>query len=395
MCSVVREAVHMHSSCTPCSYYEYDAKLPNHPPTCVLAFCVDKARTDAFQQDSGTFGANQGFGLISKKDTDSGNMWNQGFILLFVTEVQWALHFTQLQATSQGQRRDNLQTLDENFEETRMFSGTNAYADLENRFTSMRDTGTPIYISFKDLFFRIFVHMALQTVQFNAATKSFQSNWKAGNWDGSNDWVAYNNRIRQMGEIYMHLEKLRHAQESLVLTDYAVAHSVAPSGTVLACAAVGMQGSVLQILQPANAASFSVTTTLVFAGVSVTRSHCPTNSECEKMFGADTNLVTFNNTHPRIEFGDFYMFLLEDISFEIHAATGPNVLDFELSTPQVMGRFAVVLQATLYWRRKPTAYWACSDSHPATKHATITDPVAFTKIQQAFTHYQCTNVDYA
>jgi len=201
----------------------------------------------------------------------------------------------------------------------------------------MRDAGTPIYISFKDLFFRIFMHMALQTVQFNAATKSFESNWNAGNLDASNDWVAYNKRIRQMGASYMALEKLRHAQESLVWADYAVTHSVAPSGTVLACAAVGMQGSVLEILQPANEASFSITTVLVFAGVPVTRSHCPANSECEKMFGTDTDLITLNNTHPRIEFEDFYMFLLQDLSFEINVATGANVLDFELLTPQVMG----------------------------------------------------------
>jgi len=113
------------------------------------------------------------------------------------------------------------------------------------------------------------------------------------------------------------------------------------------------------------------------------------------MFVIDTDFITLNNTHSSIVFQDFYMFLLQDITFDINAATGANVLDFELSTPNVLGRPAVKVEATLYWCQKPTTYQTCSRSHTAAKHAVITDPVAFTQIRQAFHHDQCTDVDYA
>jgi hypothetical protein len=393
MCSVVREGMHMLSSCTPCSYYEYDEKQANHPSTCVLVLCLDKVRTDGFSQDAGTFRADEQFGLISKKDTDSGKTWTDGFILMFVTEFRWMSRFSQLDALGQSQRLDALQTLDENFEQTRMFSGIADFNDLETSFVRMRDAGAPIYISFRDLFFRIFMHMALHTIYFNGATRYFESDWNAENLDADNDWLAYYEKIRQTGAIYMTLETSRRAQESIVSADYQ--HAVAPSGAALACAAVGTLDSMLHIVQPANGASFSITTLLIFADVPITASQCLAGSECEKMFVADTDFITMNNTHPSIVFHDFYMFLLQDIMFDVKAATGANVLDFELTTPSVSGRPAVKVEATLYWRRKPTTYQACSRSHTAAKHAVISDPVAFTQIRKAFHRDQCTNVDYA
>ena len=161
--------------------------------------------------------------------------------------------FSQLHASSQ--RLDVLQTLDKFFEQTRMLSGTTNFDDLETSFASMRDAGAPIYISFRDLFFRIFMHMVLQMIHFNGVTKSFESDWNAENLDADNDWVAYYKRIRQTGAIYMALETSRRAQESIVSADYhhAVAHSVAPSGAALACATVGTRDSMLRIVQPANA----------------------------------------------------------------------------------------------------------------------------------------------
>jgi len=391
MCSVIHERMHMLRSCTPCAYYDYDATLDKHPPTCVLVSCLDKVRTDSFKQDAGTFRADEQFGLISKKDMDSGTQWSAGFILMFVTEVQW-MEQRISQGPFSGKRQDSLQTLDENFQQTSMFWFTNVYADLENSFAMMRDAGAPIYISFKDLFFRIFMHMALQTIHFNQISKSFQSTWNAENLGVGNDWIAYNNRIGQTGAMYMALEKSR----LLVSAGYhATAHSVAPLGDALVCPAVGAQNTLLQIVQPSNGASFSITTILVFAGVSVTASHCLAGSECEKMFVTGTDFITLNNTHASIQFEHFHMFLLQDISFDITAATGANVLDFVLSTPAVPTRRPITMEATLYWRRKPTTYQTCSRSHTAAKHAVITDPVAFTQIRQAFRHDQCTNVDYA
>ena len=383
LCSVIRQGMHMLSSCTPCTYYEYDPKLPKHPPTCVLALCLDKVRTDGFQS---TFEDDQ-FGLISKKDKNRGQDWNEGFIYMFVTELQWKQRMNQ---QPWSQRQDDLQSLDVNFQQTRMFSGMTGFEELEAGFLTKRNAGTPIYISFKDLFFRIFMQMALLKISFR--DNIIMSDWNGEMHDGANDWLAYGNRIQQTGTIYMALDK----NHSLVSAGHhGMAFSVAPSGTPLACHAVGAQKTELRIFEPSSGASFSITVMLVFAGVPVTASHCLAGSECGKMFLNGNDLIMFNNTHARIEFEHFHMFLLEDISFDITAATGINVLDFELSTPQVLARRRLIkMAATLYWRRKDTTYKTCSRSHSAAKHAVITDPVEFTQIQQAFRHNQCTNVDY-
>jgi len=353
-----------------------------------MKFCTDKLRTDGFvSQHSNSYSQ---FQTIIKKGETKGLRWALGFILMFVTDVQWRTRTL----NNDGNRLESLLEFESSFRETDLFFWTTEYDNgFVQSFNHMREMGKPLYISFKDLFFRIYVQMALNTVYFDTNTAKFVSRWTEDSIKTS-DAKVYIQRINTLGQVYQQLDSQRIEQNATAFTGNVEPPAVLLTPALLACVAVGTTGTLIQFDIPADGASFAITAVISFAGETVTRWNCLGDEQCETMFVGETNTVVLNNTHRGLQLNYASMFLLEDISFQILFATGANPLYLKITTPRETSRKQIILHAILYWQQKNPVYRECTQGDSTASHAIITDPVAFTEIREVFRERMCTNIDY-
>jgi len=264
----------------------------------------------------------------------------------------------------------------------------------------MRQQGTPIHVSFQDLFFRVLTDMMNASISINLVsgfdTQNYVSHWTAAKQR------EFTNRVQVMLQIYssLDIQRLQHETNIQSVRDF---QFTSPQKILLLSHnATGTKSTTLQFNAPALGEEFHLWTEISFRGTMLTASMCKSqsfNQDCVHMFVAGSNVLHFNHTHRFLRFIDLSIVFLEDIHFSVLAANGANSLKFHMSnaiseyvrpdaTPDVM--FAI-----LDWRQQVAVYRACEQDESISKHATITDPWVFTRIRTAFHNKMCTSLDYA
>jgi len=319
---------------------------------------------------------------------------------MFVTNAQWNREIQRQPATgiASSDFLDRLNSFATNFQRYSLVS-LNPPTVVQS-FREMRQQGTPLHISFQDLYFRILSGMMNASISMNPVsgfdTQNYVSDWTVANQK------EFDDKVLSMLQTYSFLDtrRLEHEITLQSVRDYKF---TSPSNILLlSYKATGTKSTTLEFDAPALGADFHLWTEISFRGTTLTASMCKSqsfNQDCVNMFVGDSNVLHFNNTHKSLRSIDLSIVFLEDIRFSVLAATGVNSIPFYISNPiseYVPGSTAPdVMFAVLDWRQKPAVYRACEQDESIKKHATITDPWVFTRIRAAFHDNMCNNLDYA
>ena len=203
------------------------------------------------------------------------------------------------------------------------------------------------------------------------------------------DSVEYKRKTRQIVPIYNTLHaKYLQTRDSLDFQTTAPPANAAPS----ACTTLGARATSIKFSVPGTRV-FEFTAIVSFGDEQLSRADCGSSSgACRAFFAHNANYLTFSSQKPRIVFADLSRFVLQDISFEIHRASGHNEIDVEIKHT-ILAETTVHLK--LHWRRNAANYYICQPYDAPAKRALITDPWAFAKIRRQLFASMCTNVDYA
>ena len=401
LCTVTRDAIHMERTCSPCTLYEYDAKIVGHAATCILKHCVKTVRSGTYSNPTRLYNGDPQFAYIAPTTSqDDTTKWADGVLLMFVTMAQWnrEIRKQDIVGGDNSDFLDRLNSFATNFQRYSLIS-LNPPAVVES-FRVMRQQGTPIHVSFQDLFFRVLTDMMNASISINLVsgfdTQNYVSHWTAAKQR------EFTNRVQVMLQIYssLDIQRLQHETNIQSVRDF---QFTSPRKILLLSHnATGTKSTTLQFNAPALGEEFHLWTEISFRGTMLTASMCKSqsfNQDCVHMFVAGSNVLHFNHTHRFLRFIDLSIVFLEDIHFSVLAANGANSLKFHMSnaiseyvrpdtTPDVM--FAI-----LDWRQQAAVYRACEQDESISKHATITDPWVFTRIRTAFHSKMCSSLDYA
>jgi len=375
MCSVQPHAVHMQQTCSACGFHDYDKKTnppgtASHGKFCVLANCLSTVRTDDFVYNTGW-----GSALIPplyeiQPTTAFGNM-NSAFL-------------TTLSDTA---NKDPLQTFDQTFQATTLpwwedIASQTKYAmpTFDTAMQGNMDLGNSrqedrVYVSFVDLFFRIMMQRVKATISTTGVISSL--------WQES-DSVAYKQKTRQIVSMYNPLyEKYLQARDTL---DFRAITQVS-----ISCTTLGARTTSIEFSVPGTHV-FEFTAIVSFADEQLSPADCgSSNTACRAFFAHNANYLTFSNQKNRIVFADLSRFVLQDISFEIHRATGHNEIDVAI---KYTTNADTVVNLKMHWKRNNANYYICQPDDSPAKRALITDPWAFSKIRKQLLPSMCTNVNY-
>jgi len=110
-------------------------------------------------------------------------------------------------------------------------------------------------------------------------------------------------------------------------------------------------------------------------------------------FAHNASYLTFSSKKPRIVFADLSRFVLQEISFEIHSATGHNEINVAIKYLHTTTSGTTVY-LKMHWKRNNAAYYICQPYDGPAKRALITNPWAFSKIRKQLLASMCNNVNY-
>jgi len=367
MCTMVSHNMHMQQTCTTCGFNDYDKSTPSaYGEFCILESCFSSVRTDDFvlpsnsqltapiyeiQPINGLNNMNRGFLSTLLNSADKDNRRQFSLVLSTATLLWWH--------QSAGYVLPNFTEAMQGAEHTGLLR---------------------VYISFVDFFFRMLIRRIKPTITTDS-NNEITSTWKQGDTD------AYYNKNREIvGKYNVLYDKYQNMQ---VPVDFGN-----PPPMPVVCSALGARQTSLEFSVPAGA-QYEFKTIISFAGEQLRSADCANSVLCGAFFTHGSNYVTINNDHNKIVFADLSRFVLQDISFEIHSATGHNTIAFVMQHSASDNTLKTTLNAQLHWARGDLQYRICEQSDAVAQRAVITDPWAFSKIRRQFLPSMCTNVDYA
>jgi len=366
-CTLVSHDVHMQQTCTTCGFNDYDKKTPSaYGEFCILENCFSSVRTDDFLLPSDS----QLIAPIYEIQPINGlNLMNKGF----------------LSTLSNTADRDN-RMLFQNVLSTAALlwwqkSAGYEIPNFDDAMQGAHDTGMDrVYISFVDFFFRMLIRRIKPTITTNN-NNEITSTWKQSDTD------AYYNKNREIvGKYNVLYDKYENMQDPVDFQNDRPAHVV--------CNGLGARRTSLEFSGPAGEL-YEIKTRILFAGEQLSSADCANGDVCGAFFTHGSNYVTINNDNNKIVFADLSRFVLQDISFEIHSATGHNKIAVVIQHSASDTTLKTTLNAQLHWARDDLQYRICEESDAVAQHAVITDPWAFSKIRRQFLPSMCTNVNYA
>ena len=376
-CTVQPHALHMQQTCSACGFHDYDKKTnppgtASHGKFCVLENCLSTVRTDDFVYNTGGGSAlipplyeiqpttafirmNTAFLTTLSNTANQANLEN--FVLTFqpATLPWWAI--IAAETNYAPPTFDNAMQGDLDFRDDQQ--------------------GDRVYVSFVDFFFRIMIQRVKNTI---STTADISSSWL------ESDSVAYKQKTRQIVSIYNPLyEKYLQARDTL---DFRATTQVS-----ISCTTLGARTTSLEFSVPGTHV-FEFTAIVSFADEQLGPADCGSGDvACRAFFAHNANYLTFSSQKPRIVFADLSRFVLQDISFEIHSATGHNEIDVAIQySHTIVANTTVNLK--LHWKRNAANYYICQPNDSPARRALITDPWAFAKIRKQLLPSMCTNVNY-
>jgi len=357
----------MQQTCTTCGFNDYDKKTPSvYGEFCILENCLSSVRTDDFLLPSNS----QLIAPFYEIQPINGlNLMNKGFLstLSNTADKDNRMLFSHVLSTA-----------------TLLWWQQSAGYVLPNFDDAMQGadhTGmVRVYISFVDFFFRMLIRKIKPTFTTNN-NKEITSTWIQDDTDG-----YYNKNREIVGKYNVLYDKYQNMQG---LVDFGN-----PPPVPVVCNALGARQTSLEFSVPADA-PYEIQTIISFAGEQLRSADCANDDLCGAFFTHNSNYVIINNDNNKIVFADLSCFVLQDISFEIHSATGYNTIAFMIQHSASDNTLKTTLNAQLHWARGDLQYRVCEESDAVAQRVIITDPWAFSKIRHQFLPSMCDNVNYA
>jgi len=374
---MVSHDLHMQQTCSTCGFHDYDKKQTESGTTpygkfCILEDCLASVRTDDFS-------LNTAITLVPplyeiQPATPFLNM-NKGFL----TSLSDTADKTNLRAFDTSLTTTTLPWWTDSQSQETVYNEPDFDESMQGSATSGVDR---VYVSFVDFFFRILMQRiknTIQTDEINEITSVWDDVDSDGYYDKNRQIVG---KYNDLFENYENMQGDVEFQDSL------------PS--VETCSTPGARHTTLKFSVPVGE-EFQFQAIISFADEPLSSADCEQgDQDCLGLFAHDSNYLTFNNTNSEIIFADLSRFILENITFNIHSATGYNKIALVMQHSQNHGVLeTTILNADVHWSRGDLRYTICNKSDSVGKHAVITDPWAFSKIKHTFHNTMCQNVNYA
>jgi len=354
-CTLMREAAHMHRTCSVCGFDGYSWKAETGPPygtMCILSQCLGVVRTD---------------------DYELGEHLNT-ITVRFINDILYGF-----MASLSRPNGDSYVMRDIFGQEALLY-----HASVEN------PPNNALRIVLR--------HASLQNFGFWVLLEQMQlcigvTN-KAHCEETSKD--TYEAKMWGLLPVYNALEA------ELVASQVSIAMPAQKQGDAVAYEAKCRGGHDTKISLEAenniDSSAFELVTFIFFLDEPLERASCAqqenTATACTSMFVYGREQVRFSEIDHTITFQDLSRFKLADIRFEVHGASGANRLNLTVQHGSSSSSGGVQLTGHLNWSRPAGVpqYVACDKS--LEERATVTDPVVFNALQEQFLLLMCTNIEY-
>ena len=356
-CTLMREAVHMHKTCSVCGFGDYSRKAATAPPygtMCILSQCL---------------------GVVSTDDHELGE--NIDMIAIPVINDILYGFMTSLS------RPD-----DDTYDMHKIFGAEPLFYLEVNELPKPNEAllAVLLHTSLQNFGFWLLLEQMLLCTS-NDEEICFETQEK-----------AYQQKMWELIPVYNAL------RVELVASQVRIAMPAPEQGNTAAHEAKCRGGQDTTIrLEGDNIDThdaFELVTSIFFLDEPLERSSCaqPESAApaCTSMFVYGREQVRFSQVDHTITFEDLSRFKLADIRFEVHSATGANRLKLTVQHSSSGGSSGgVQLTGRLDWSRPAGVpqYVACDKSTEV--RATITDPVVFNTLQEQFLPLMCANIGYA